>query len=115
MTLLAALGSVLLVAQSPVAADFAEARRVAAALPQLYSLMVSHRGEVVLEHHARGYSTARHVNVKSASKSIISTLVGIAIAAEADPRVSIQPSFSGFPSFGTRPIRANRPSRSRIC
>jgi CubicO group peptidase (beta-lactamase class C family) len=59
--------------------DFAEARKAAAALPRLYGLVVSWRGTLVLEHYAKGYSATRPVNVKSASKSVISALTGIAI------------------------------------
>jgi CubicO group peptidase (beta-lactamase class C family) len=60
-------------------ADFIELRRLAATLPRLHSLVVAHRGEVVFEHYGRGYSATRPANVKSASKSIISALIGIAI------------------------------------
>jgi CubicO group peptidase (beta-lactamase class C family) len=51
----------------------------ASALPQLHSLVVSRRGEIIIEHHAKGYSANRQANIKSASKSIISALTGIAI------------------------------------
>jgi CubicO group peptidase (beta-lactamase class C family) len=78
-TMLTALGGITLLAQAPAAPDFPAARQAAAALPQLYSLMASRRGEVILEHHARGHGAARHANIKSASKSVISTLAGIAI------------------------------------
>ena len=64
-------------AQSP--PDFASARATAEALPQLHSLLVSHRGRLALEYYAPRYSATRLANVKSASKSVISTLVGIAI------------------------------------
>jgi CubicO group peptidase (beta-lactamase class C family) len=58
---------------------FADAKRALTALPRLHSLLVSVRGSVVFEHHAKGYSATRAANVKSASKSIISALVGVAI------------------------------------
>ena len=51
----------------------------ASALPQLHSFVVSRRGEIIIEHHAKGYSANRPANIKSASKSIISALTGIAI------------------------------------
>jgi CubicO group peptidase (beta-lactamase class C family) len=57
----------------------AEIRAAAAALPQLHSLLVSRRGALVLEYYAKGMRATRPANVKSASKSIIATLVGIAI------------------------------------
>jgi CubicO group peptidase (beta-lactamase class C family) len=57
-----------------------EALRAATAqLPRLQSLLVSRRGSLVFEHYAKGAGPARLANVKSVSKSIISTLVGIAI------------------------------------
>ena len=59
--------------------DFQGARAAAADLPRLHGLAVSHRGQIVFEYYARGYSATRQANIKSASKSIISTLVGIAL------------------------------------
>jgi CubicO group peptidase (beta-lactamase class C family) len=59
--------------------DFSGARKAAAALPRLHSLVVSRRGQVVFEYYAPGRRATRLANVKSVSKSIISTLVGIAI------------------------------------
>lgn len=63
----------------PPAPSLAAAERSAAALPRLHSLLVSWRGELILEHYARGWSPTRLANIKSASKSIISALIGIAI------------------------------------
>src|SRR5688572_26762983 len=60
-------------------ADFSSARTAAAALPQLHSLVISHKHTRVFEYYAPKYSAARLANVKSASKSIIAALVGIAI------------------------------------
>src|SRR5688500_15590129 len=60
-------------------ADMAAAGRAAAGLPRLHSLLVSWRDELILEHYGNGGRGSRPANVKSASKSIISTLVGIAI------------------------------------
>ena len=59
--------------------DFAAAARAAAELPRLHSLLVSRRGEPVLEYHARGVRASQPVNIKSAAKSVISALVGVAI------------------------------------
>ncbi len=61
------------------AADFVQATRAAAALPQLHSMLASVRGEMVFEYRSRGVSADQPVNIKSAGKSIISALVGIAI------------------------------------
>jgi CubicO group peptidase (beta-lactamase class C family) len=54
-------------------------RAAASELPQLRSLLVSWRGELIAEHYASGGGAARLANIKSASKSIIAALVGIAI------------------------------------
>jgi CubicO group peptidase (beta-lactamase class C family) len=79
--------------------DFSSgARNAAAALPQLHSLVVSHRGAVLFEHHARGYSATRQANIKSASKSIIAALVGIAIEKTLIPGVD-EPIVRWFPEL----------------
>lgn len=51
----------------------------AAELPRLHSVLISHRGELLLERYFNGRRASRLANVKSVSKSIISALVGIAI------------------------------------
>jgi CubicO group peptidase (beta-lactamase class C family) len=56
----------------PVAASAAE-------LPRLYSLLVSHRGDLILERYFNGRRATTPTNVKSVSKSVISALVGIAV------------------------------------
>jgi CubicO group peptidase (beta-lactamase class C family) len=69
------------VTAAPVAAhaDDSAARLAASRLPQLQGLVVSHRGRIVLEYHAKGRDAGRLANVKSVSKSIIAALVGLAI------------------------------------
>jgi CubicO group peptidase (beta-lactamase class C family) len=64
---------------SPAAVSLQGAGRAAEQLPRLHSLLVSWRGDLVLEHYAAGVRPARPANIKSASKSIVSALVGIAI------------------------------------
>ena len=59
--------------------DFSSARQAAAALPRMHSLLVSHRGRLALEYYAPRRAPSRLANIKSASKSVISALVGIAI------------------------------------
>jgi CubicO group peptidase (beta-lactamase class C family) len=59
--------------------QFDAALAVAKDLPRLHSLLVSRRGELVLERYFNGARATRPANIKSASKSIISALVGIAI------------------------------------
>ena len=49
-------------------------------LRPLKAVIVARDGEIIAEHGYRGHSTKESVNIKSASKSIISSLVGIAIA-----------------------------------
>ena len=51
----------------------------AAGLPRLYSLLVSRDGELIQEHYFNGKRADDIANIKSASKSIMSALVGIAI------------------------------------
>ena len=52
----------------------------AAVLPRLRSLLVSHRGQLVLERYYGGVRPTQAANIKSASKSVISALVGIAVS-----------------------------------
>ena len=78
--------------------DFAAARAAASALPQLHSLLVSHRGTLVFEHYAPKYTATRPANIKSASKSIISALVGIAVERKLIPGVE-EPIVRWFPEL----------------
>lgn len=47
-------------------------------MPRLKSLLVSHRGQLVLERYFDGARATQVTNIKSASKSVISALIGIA-------------------------------------
>lgn len=73
------------VAQANAAAVYLDEKRVqeavakAAELPRIHALIVAYDGTTVAERVFRGPSLDRPVNIKSASKSIISALVGIAI------------------------------------
>ena len=58
---------------------FEEALTLAADLPRLHSLIVSRRGEILVERYYNGARATRLANIKSAAKSIISALVGVAI------------------------------------
>ena len=49
-------------------------------LPRLRSVLVAHRGRVVAERYLRGARPDRAANLKSASKSVLATQVGIALA-----------------------------------
>ena len=59
---------------------FEAAVKEASKLPRLKSLLVSHRGALVLERYFNGARAGQLANIKSASKSVIAALVGIAIA-----------------------------------
>lgn len=61
-------------------AALARAYDRAAQLPRLRSFLVQWKGDLIREKYYAAASAGRRTNVKSASKSIISTLVGIAIA-----------------------------------
>ena len=52
---------------------------LATKLPRLRSLLIAHRGETVIERYFNGTQATRLANIKSASKSVISALVGIAL------------------------------------
>lgn len=56
------------------------AAKAGAGLPRLRSLLVSHRGELVLERYYGGARATQAANIKSASKSVISALVGVAVS-----------------------------------
>jgi CubicO group peptidase (beta-lactamase class C family) len=58
---------------------FDSAVSAGARLPRLHSLLVSHRGILVLEKYYNGIRPTKLANIKSASKTVLSALVGIAI------------------------------------
>ena len=62
------------------AAPLDQVATAAAKLPRLRSLLVSRRGTLVLERYFNGARAAQPANIKSASKSVISALVGIAVS-----------------------------------
>jgi CubicO group peptidase (beta-lactamase class C family) len=68
----------------------------------MHSLLVSHRGRLVLEYYAPKQSATRLANIKSASKSIISTLVGIAIERKLIPGLD-EPIVRWFPELRKDP------------
>lgn len=61
----------------PLSLDAASA--AAGKLPRLRSLLVDHRGDLILEKYFNGARPQRPANIKSASKVVISALIGIAI------------------------------------
>ncbi len=74
------------------------ARAAAADLPRLHSLVVAQNGRTLLEYYAKVAAERRVTNVKSVSKSVISTLVGIAIERRLIPGVR-QPIAAYFPEL----------------
>lgn len=70
--------------------------KTAADVPRLHSLLVSHRGTLVLERYVNGRRATQHANVKSVSKSVISALIGIAIDQKHIPSVR-EPIGTYFP------------------
>jgi CubicO group peptidase (beta-lactamase class C family) len=48
-------------------------------MPRLHSILVSHRSEMIFEQYCAGRTSSQPANLKSASKSIISALVGLAL------------------------------------
>ena len=65
----------------------AAVHEAASALPRLHSLLVSRGGEVVFERYYNGTRAERPANIKSASKSVISSLVSIAVERKLIPSV----------------------------
>ena len=80
------------------ALDFNEVDREARELPRLHSLLVSRRGELLFERYYSGRRASSQANVKSASKSVISALVGIAIERRLIPSVDT-PIVKYFPEL----------------
>jgi CubicO group peptidase (beta-lactamase class C family) len=61
------------------ALNLAAIDEAAKSLPRMHSLLVSRRGELVAERYYNGIRADRPQNIKSASKSFVSALVGIAL------------------------------------
>jgi CubicO group peptidase (beta-lactamase class C family) len=87
---------------------FSEAARDAATMPRLHSLLISWRGELLLERYLNGTRSTRLANIKSASKSIISALVGIALERKilSGVRQPIGPFFPELSAAADAPKRA---------
>ena len=110
LVLAVGLGTRAVAAFSPDAIDAA-----ARALPRLHSLLVSQRGQVIFERYYNKTSATRPANVKSASKSVIAALVGIAIdrgLIEGRAHAADAPISRSWPPT---PIHANAPSPSKTC
>ena len=79
----------------------------ASQLPRLKSLLVSHRGQLVLERYFNGARATQVTNIKSASKSVIAALVGIAIA-KGHIKGADQPIADYFPELAKDPAEGKR-------
>ncbi len=75
-----------------------DAARTAASLPRLRSLLVSRNGSLLMERYYRGARATAPANIKSASKSVVSALVGIAIGRRLIPGVT-SPIAPWFPEW----------------
>jgi CubicO group peptidase (beta-lactamase class C family) len=93
--------------QPPPAVDFEAALAAAKGLPRLHSLLIQHQGTLVVERYFNGTRAARPANIKSAAKSVISALVGIAIARGSIPGVDT-PIVNYFPELQQDPDQRKR-------
>ena len=84
-----------------------EVDEAAQTLPRLHSLLVSLRGELLFERYYNGIRRDRPANIKSASKSVISALVGIAVDLRLIPDV-YTPIASYFPELARDPDARKR-------
>ena len=89
----------------PVEQIVQEAVEAAESLPRLHSLLITWKDERLLERYFHGARASSAANVKSVSKSVISALVGIAIARDLIPGVdaSIAPYFPNVLGPGSNP------------
>jgi CubicO group peptidase (beta-lactamase class C family) len=76
--------------------------RAAATLPQLHTLRISHRGELIGQYDDRPSRRTAPANIKSASKSLIAALVGIARERKQLPELDT-PIARWFPALRTDP------------
>jgi CubicO group peptidase (beta-lactamase class C family) len=83
-------------------ASLEAAANAASELPRLRSLLVSHKGSLVLERYYGGARAAQLANIKSASKSVIAALVGIAVSKGLIKSVD-QPIAGYFPELAKDP------------
>ena len=83
------------------------AAKSAAELPRLRSLLVSHKGALILERYYHGARATQLANIKSASKSLIAALVGIAVSKGLIKSVD-QPIVNYFPELAKDPERKKR-------
>ena len=64
---------------APAGFDAVQLQKRSQHMPRLHSILVSHRSEMIFEQYFAGRTANQPANLKSASKSIISALVGLAL------------------------------------
>jgi len=92
---------------------FEAASKEASRLPRLRSLLVSQGGNLVFERYYNGARPTRPANIKSASKSVISALVGIAIQKGFLDGPG-QPISSFFPQLAELPKENGYPRKAEL-
>lgn len=90
-------------AQAP-SFDFKEVVRLGNASPRLHSILASWHGQVILEQYFHGKKATSYANIKSASKSVLAALIGIAIERKLIPGVNT-PISRYFPELAKEPER----------
>jgi len=105
MRLLCSILLVLLLTVQARAVDFDQLDRAAQRLPRLHSLLISQGNDVLFEAYYNGRNRSQAANMKSASKSVISALVGIAIQ-EGMIESLDQPIADFFPEYITEENRS---------
>jgi CubicO group peptidase (beta-lactamase class C family) len=83
--------------------------KAAERMPRMHSLLVSQHGQLVLERYFHGVRPTTYANMKSASKSVISALVGIAIDRKLLPGVDA-PIAPFFPELANAKADARKRS-----
>lgn len=78
--------------------DFRELIRLGNATPRLYSVLANWHGEPVLEQYFHGRKATSYANIKSASKSVLAALIGIAVERKLIPGVET-PIANYFPEI----------------
>jgi CubicO group peptidase (beta-lactamase class C family) len=73
----------------------------AASRPFLQSVLILHRGQLISEHYWRGFATTSYQPVYSITKSVVSALIGMALA---DGRLTLTDTMAQwFPEMGFAP------------
>jgi CubicO group peptidase (beta-lactamase class C family) len=87
------------------AVDFDQLDRAAQRLPRLHSLLISRGNDILFEAYYNGRNRSQAANMKSASKSVISALVGIALQEGMIASLD-QPIADFFPEYITEENRS---------